>query len=187
MTAQPVFEAHTTADRVLTWDDLQTIPDGHFGYQLIGGTLLVTPSPGSAHQSAVLVLATLLRAARPAHMAVKIAPFDVVPAPGESYQPDILVARREDVGQLRMEVAPLLVVEVLSPSTRIIDLTSKRQTYAEMGVEHYWVVDPDEPSIRAFALRDGSYFEVGSASGSQEWITAEPFAVRVVPAEFLTE
>lgn len=44
-------------------------------------------------------------------------------------------------------VAPLLVVEVLSRSTRRRDLTQKWSICAEAGVPSYWLVDPGEPSL----------------------------------------
>lgn len=188
MTAQPVFEAHFPADRPLTWEDLQGIPDQHYwAYQIIEGQLIVTPSPGAAHQSCVGSLYVLLRQARPADLVVKVAPFDYVPAPGYALQPDVLVARRADVGPQRLERTPLLVIEVLSPSSRSMDGTLKRSVYEQHGVPHYWIVDPDEPSVRALTLREGVYVEVGFVSGAQQWIASEPFEIRVVPADLLSE
>ncbi len=57
--------------------------------------------------------------------------------------------------------------------------------YAESGVEAYWVVDPLVPSVRAWALRDGAYVEVGSAQGDEELVLQAPFPVRLVPARLL--
>ena len=47
--------------------------------------------------------------------------------------------------------------EVLSPSTRRIDLTEKRAIYAREGVSHLWFVDPDARTLESFALRDGQW------------------------------
>ena len=52
--------------------------------------------------------------------------------------------RREDATGRRLERAPLLVVEVLSPSTRTVDLVLKRRVLEEAGVPSYWLVDPDD-------------------------------------------
>jgi Uma2 family endonuclease len=41
-------------------------------------------------------------------------------------QPDLLVTRRSDTTERNLPVAPLLAIEVLSPSTRLIDLNLKR-------------------------------------------------------------
>ena len=42
---------------------------------------------------------------------------------------------------------PILVVEILSPSTRRRDATVKRELYAEVGIPDYWIVDPTDRSI----------------------------------------
>ena len=54
-------------------------------------------------------------------------------------------------------VAPDWVCEVLSPSTRRIDLNEKRAIYAREGVSHLWFVDPDAKTLEAFALSDGHW------------------------------
>lgn len=48
-------------------------------------------------------------------------------------QPDILVARRVDYTDRDLPTAPLLAVEVLSPSTRLIDLNLKKARYEIAG------------------------------------------------------
>ncbi len=72
--------------------------------------------------------------------------------------------RREDVGELNITAPLLLAVEVLSPSTRAKDLLLKRGLYEQAGVASYWVVDPDEPSLRAWDLVDGAYLEMARVS-----------------------
>ena len=82
--------------------------------------------------------------------------------------------------------APLLLaVEVLSPSTRSVDLLLERGVYAESGVAAYWLVDLEVPSVRALRLVDGAYVEVGAAEGRQALELEEPFPVRVVPQDLL--
>ena len=55
------------------------------------------------------------------------------------------------------ELAPNWICEVLSPSTRLLDLGRKREIYAQEGVSHLWLVDPDEQSLEAFELRDAEW------------------------------
>jgi Uma2 family endonuclease len=43
---------------------------------------------------------------------------------------------------------PLLVVEIISPSTRRRDQEQKKSLYMVAGVAEYWIVDPDARSIR---------------------------------------
>ena len=98
-------------------------------------------------------LFALLRAACPSDVRVMLAPTDYQPTDRRSLQPDLLVARRADVGDDPISAPLLLAVEVLSPSTRSVDLLLKHGVYAESGVASYWVVDPAVPSVRAWRLR----------------------------------
>lgn len=56
-----------------------------------------------------------------------------------------------------LDLAPDWACEVLSPSTRRLDLTGKRDAYAREGVKHLWLVDPLDQTLEAFALRDGAW------------------------------
>jgi len=55
---------------------------------------------------------------------------------------------------------PIIAVEVLSPSTRQTDLVDKAAEYAEFGVEQYWVVDLDVPSITVQQNVDGNWVTI---------------------------
>lgn len=46
-----------------------------------------------------------------------------------------------------LEEPPVIVVEVLSPSTRELDEVTKRRIYQEHGVKHYVIVDTDAKTI----------------------------------------
>ena len=96
-----------------------------------------------------------------------LAPVDVVVGPSTVLEPDVLVARRSDLTERNLPAAPVLAVEVLSPSTRRIDLGTKRLAFEAAGVPSYWVVDPDEPLLTAFELEHGSYHEVARVTGDE--------------------
>ncbi len=97
-----------------------------------------------------------LDAACPPEFQVIPAPFDVVLAVDTVMQPDILVGRISELTDADLPAAPVLAVEVLSPSTRLFDLVLKRSRFESAGVAHYWVVDAAEPSITAWTLTSGS-------------------------------
>ena len=172
-------------DHEWTVADLEHLPDDGLRYELVDGVLLVSPAPSNRHQIVVVELVALLRAACPPDTRVLVAPTDYQPTDRRSLQPDLLVARRADVGDDPIGAPLLLAVEVLSPSTRSVDLLLKRGVYAESGVVSYWVVDPAVPSVRALRLVDGEYVEAGDAEGEQVLELAEPFRVRVVPQDLL--
>ena len=66
-----------------------------------------------------------------------------------------------------------------------MDLLLKKERLQRAGCPHYWVVDPDEPSIVAWSLDEGVYREVARASGAEAFEVAEPFAVRLTPASLV--
>jgi Uma2 family endonuclease len=70
--------------------------------------------------------------------------------------PDLmLVAERPPDGWVRS--APMLVVEVLSPSTRSEDTIRKSMEYAEGGAGQYWVVDPELRAIDLWRNAEGEW------------------------------
>ena len=159
-----------------TVDDLDDFPEGSTTrYELVDGALLVSAEPSLEHQRVNLALARLLQDAAPDELEVFL-PVDLRLSPVRQIAPDVTVVRREDASGRRLAGTPLLVVEVLSPSTRTVDLVLKRRVLEEAGVPSYWLVDPDDGVITVLELTDGAYREV--ARGDD--VTVErPFPVRV--------
>lgn len=167
--------------RALTVVDLESMPDDGHRYELIDGTLVVTPAPSIRHQTVSGELLVLLHSACSSGLRVLAAPTDVVLAEDTGVQPDLLVARREDFTDKNLPAAPLLAVEILSPSTRLVDLNLKRAAYERSGVASYWVVDPDEPRLSVFELREDGYALVAEVVGDESWTAGSPFAVTISP------
>jgi Uma2 family endonuclease len=63
------------------------------------------------------------------------------------------MSEREAVINLN-ELPPILVVEVVSPSTKTDDYRSKRSEYGLLEISEYWIVDPLEE--KNYALRPGA-------------------------------
>ena len=169
-------------DHDWTVEDLRTLPDDGLQYELADGVLLVSPAPRPVHQRAVGRVFLALVAACPPELEVFVAPVDYQPTERRSLQPDVLVVRREDVGDEAIQRPLLLAVEVLSPSTRAKDLLVKRALYADSGVHAFWSVDLDVPSITTWRLQDGAWADDRVAVGDEELTVELPFMVRVVPA-----
>jgi Uma2 family endonuclease len=119
--------------RPFTVRDLEAAPDDGNRYELLDGMLFVSPAPGLRHQKTSLQLAFRLEAACPAGLHVLTAPFAVRPNDRTELRPDVLVARDEDLTEQNLPVAPVLAVEVLSPSTALKDLNLKKAAYLRMG------------------------------------------------------
>ncbi|WP_028926479.1 Uma2 family endonuclease [Pseudonocardia acaciae] len=172
--------------RPFTVDDLEAMPDDGHRYELLDGVLLVSPAPGRRHQRVCGQLFIKLEQACPGGMEVLFAPFAVQTSKSTELQPDVLVARESDLTEQNLPAAPLLAVEILSPSTALFDLNTKRAAYERMRAPSYWVVDPDQLVLTAFELdENGRYQQVAEVKGTEEFRAERPFPVRIVPAELL--
>ncbi len=168
-----------------TVDDLESLPDDGMRYELVDGVLLVSPAPVPRHQRAARSVFLLLHNAAPRDLEVFFAPLDFQPTRHRSLEPDLLVVRRQDVGEKNITRPLLLAVEVLSPGTRTVDLSLKRQVYEESGVEAYWLVDPAVPSVTVLELEGGHYVEQARAEGDTPVSVTRPFPLTVLPSALL--
>jgi Uma2 family endonuclease len=139
--------------RSLTYDDLQRMRETRDErLELIDGELFVTPSPTPLHQfvSGRLQFLFKQKVLELGYGLVFNAPLDVRLAHDTIVQPDlifILPDRRPTVTAARVEGAPSLAVEILSPSTSAVDRTTKRDVYARYGVPEYWLVDTEARTV----------------------------------------
>jgi Uma2 family endonuclease len=146
-----------------TYDDLRAMPDDGKRYELIDGVLVVTPAPSYEHQEVSgNVFAPLRNFVRTNRLGkVYDAPADIRFSEGAIVQPDVFFvsnARRHLLrGGQTLEGAPDLIVEVLSPSTRDVDLGRKLALYAASGVPEYWTVDLVMRAVTVYALVNGRY------------------------------
>lgn len=171
--------------RPLTRADLEQLPDDGHRYELIDGSLIVSPAPRLGHQTMVGNLYVLLRAACPVDLQVILAPFAVALADDTEVQPDLLVAPRAQFTDKELPGPPLLAVEVLSPSTRRVDLLLKRDRLQSAGVPSYWLVDPETLTVTVLELQEGTYREVAVVGGDEVVEVQRPFSVRIEPARLL--
>lgn len=141
--------------------DYEQLPDEP-RCELILGRYVVSPAPLVRHQIVVaLAWQYLERFARESQGLAVLAPVDVVLADHSVVQPDVLYVARERRGIVkdRVEGAPDLVVEVLSPGSAWRDRGEKLKLYAEGRVREYWIVDPAEKQIE-FLINDEGRFVV---------------------------
>ena len=154
--------------RKLDYSDLVgTLDDGR-RYELVHGDLLVTPSPTPVHQriSKRLELLFVDYFERRSIGEVFHAPIDLILTKRDVFVPDLLViADPKHISKRGIEGPPLLIVEILSPSTRSQDRGVKARRYAELGVEHYWIVDPAAKRIECYGLADRVYQRLVDAQG----------------------
>ncbi|HEY9389399.1 MAG TPA: Uma2 family endonuclease [Mycobacteriales bacterium] len=175
-----------------TVQDVLTLgEDRQHRHELLDGTLMMSPAPGIRHQRASRRLANVLdQAARAVGAPVEVLEAVNVTVPSGLFIPDIAVVDRAatqgDPVVLDAE-AVSLVVEIVSPGTRHMDLRMKPMLYAEAGIEGYWRLElAPTPYLVVADLKDGGYVErVTARAGVTTELTA-PFPVLVDPGA-LTE
>lgn len=170
-----------------TYEDYCRLPDDGWTYEIIEGELFMSPAPLTRHQkSGGKIFALFLNFAEE-HDAGEtyISPIDVIlPGFANPVQPDVIFvakARLDIIKEERIEGAPDIIVEVLSPWNWIIDRRRKFTIYAKAGVREYWLIDPKARTIELFCLRGGSYALIGKY-GVGETVQSEVlpgFAVQV--------
>lgn len=151
--------------------------------QLIDGEIVMTPSPGWNHQVVQTQLLLVLGAALPPHLRLIAPPLDLRLDDRTVIQPDGMVLDRDLRFDHEVTQSPRLVVEILSPSSRLTDLVRKPKVLARFGVEHYWVIDPEHPAIRVFRLTGGAYVSDEIVEGEERFETTEPFPVGFRPVD----
>ena len=137
-----------------TVDILDQLPDDGNRYEVVYGELLVTPAPRWNHQELVARLFRILDRylERFSFGHLVMSPADIRWGRDSGVQPDLFVvpkavARTMDWSQIR---ELLLVIEVLSPSTRRADRFTKRRRYQDARVPLYWIVDLQAEAIEVW-------------------------------------
>ena len=177
-----------TAGRVvLTYKEYEALPADGRRYEIHDGELSVTPAPSPQHQriSAKLFLILHEHAESRNLGEVLYAPIDCILAETTIVQPDLVyldTSRLHLVSGRGIEGAPTLVVEILSPSTTLIDRSTKHQLYHRYGIPYYWIVDPEARTIEVYSLVAGEYQLITRAFGT-EAVSLPPFPdLALVPA-----
>lgn len=173
-----------TIEEAFSVDDLELLSGDTNRYELIEGSLFVTPAPAPMHQRIDMNLRFLLRRACPAEFEILGAPIDVQLGEGTVVQPDLLVRPATPLPATRLDEPPVLVVEILSPTTRLYDLGTKRAVYQEAGVGAFWAVDPAGPSLTAWRW-EGDDESVERIAGDTTATLTWPFTVEITPARLL--
>lgn len=164
-----------SAERLLQdvcWSDalyLQLASATNHLVELHSGRLEVLPLPTLSHQTLVARLFLLLDAwLEPQRLGrIVLAPHPIRLWPGRFREPDLAVYLAESYDRLGEQYSgvPDLVIEVLSPGTRHVDLGEKRDDYARAGIREYWLVDPEAGGAQCLVLAGDAYAAGASAVG----------------------
>lgn len=136
--------------------------------EILEGFLVKEPAPNIIHQSIVgklyLILNEYFETYDPEGY-VFLSPLDVTLGDISVVQPDLIFIsgeKNELIEKNRIDGPPTIAVEVISPSSRRKDRLQKLQIYQREGVEHYFIVSPEDKTLECYQLRDGNYVLVAA-------------------------
>ena len=146
-------------ERIFTIDDIYDLPDGKRA-ELIDGQIYYMAPPNRKHQKIVRILTQSIAN----YIDHKGGPCEVYPTPFAVFlneddinyvEPDVSVicdpSKLNDKG---CNGAPDWIIEVVSPSSRQLDCSTKLFKYRSAGVQEYWIVDPDKMRITVWNFKD---------------------------------
>ena len=140
-----------------TREEVLALPDNGNRYELFDGELLVTPAPSGPHQVALGRLFSAIAPYVAAHGLGETlwSPADLDLGTGQVSQPDLFVVPFLPPDcDWRNFPNPVLIVEVLSPSTARADRLVKRRRFQRAGIPEYWIVDLDARAIERWRPDD---------------------------------
>ena len=137
-------------------------------YEIIGGEkIIMSPAPNISHGIIVMRLGTIFSnyiEERHIDAFVLADNVDVYLANGSHFKPDVsVIVRKPSAINTEKFIAgsPDLVVEVLSESTKKNDFGVKKDAYEKYGVKEYWIVDPENRSIKVYHNIEGKFKIIG--------------------------
>ncbi|MEO5818500.1 MAG: Uma2 family endonuclease [Gemmatimonadaceae bacterium] len=138
-----------------TLEELNSLPDDGNKYELVRGELFVTPAPTDPHETIGARLSHLLIPyVEREKLGLVYRPQAVMRFEGSEVSPDLMVRQPNPNAEPTWDNAPtpILVVEILSPSTRRRDNVQKRSLYLDAGVAEYGLVDEEQRTITSVRL-----------------------------------
>jgi Uma2 family endonuclease len=133
----------------LTFQDWQRLPEREGTiYELDEGELLMEPSPALRHNLIRQRIATRLREyVESGRLGLVVEEMDFRLGPDTVRNPDVAFMTQEhlsqtDIDRSPVEGAPVLAVEVVSPTNRAEDMVKKTRQYLEAGARSVWIVYP---------------------------------------------
>ena len=158
--ALPRYIPHYTVDDHVQWEG---------DWELWSGVpVAMSPSADKQHQKLASDLHFLLKSALKTHGCDDCEVYfelDWVVADDTVFRPDILIVCG-DSPSLHLRKTPVLVAEILSPSTRQRDLVYKRESYLQLGVRYYVLVDPQRRTTELL-LNDTEQYQSTESSRLQ--------------------
>jgi Uma2 family endonuclease len=145
-----------------SYEDYAALPNDGRRWEVIDGDLEVNRAPGPRHQTVSRRLQYELMGALENSGIAQVfnAPIDVILSDSDIVQPDLVIVGHERmhlITERGIEGAPNIVVEIVSPSSRVLDQRVKKRSYARFSIPEYWIVDPVGGHLELFRLSGDEY------------------------------
>jgi Uma2 family endonuclease len=183
MTAEPVPQTHEPDEFGYTVADLHALPDEGPRYELIDGSLVVSPSATPEHNLIAWWIAQILTEANPSEDHLVTVDQSTSIDDHNEPRPDIVVTSIENLQRSPSPITDaLLVAEVISPTSALRDTEMKRALYARAGVPAYWIIAPsrEKPEIAlAELVLDGTAYRYVTHYTTEVFRTDRPWPVEI--------
>lgn len=183
MTAQPLPLTRDPGQDGYTVADLHALPDDGPRYELIDGSLIVSPSATNSHNDLARWIANILEASKPSDDYMVGIDQSTWVDDHNGPRPDVVVASSEHYEQTPFPIsACLLVVEVVSPTSALRDTETKRALYARAGLPAYWIVVPSAEKAEialAELILTGDQYQYVTHYTTGTFRTEQPWPVEV--------
>jgi len=137
-------------------EEFYNLPEGPPFYEWCRGEAIEMNQPTADHQRALGYIYQILLDVEENSQFEALINLELS-MPDSLRAPDVCLVRALKPGTTRTKTPTIIAVEILSPSTRRIDLVDKPTEYAEFGIQQYWIVDLKEPSITIQQNVDGNW------------------------------
>ncbi len=148
-------------EKIYTIEDIYALPDGQRA-ELIDGQIYNMAPPTTNHQRLVAKLSHQILS----HIDAKGGNCEVFPAPFAVFlnkddlnyvEPDIsVICDKSKLDKRGCNGAPDWIIEIVSPSSRKMDYSTKNTLYSNTGVREYWIVDPDKERTTIYRYQQDS-------------------------------
>jgi len=165
-------------------------------WELIDGEAYAMSAPSRLHQKFVSDLAGQLRnyfQKKPCEFYV--APFDVrLPKRNEKdeqidtvIQPDLsIICDEQKLDDKGCRGAPDWIIEVISPSSKLMDMEVKRKLYEQHGIKEYWIINPEKCHLMVYLLDFQNKYNQPIIYSLDQSVQVSLFSDLFIDWEFLT-
>ncbi len=115
-------------------------------YELIDGIVLMSPRPAVKHQRINGNLYFELRKLLDGKNCEPIQEVDLILEENHMV-PDLMVVCNDALDGAHFDKPPMIVMEIISPSSGSRDYFVKRRKYGQLGISEYWIISPEEQCI----------------------------------------